>query len=66
MVGLFNIMKSLCFFTQVIEALEKKPIVVKAGETATIRIPYKGGKPPSATWIHEGEEILPVKASSMF
>jgi len=47
----------------VIEKLEKTPIVVKAGETATIKVPCKGNPPPSAVWYHDGEEILPVKVS---
>nr|CAB3255636.1 immunoglobulin superfamily member 22-like [Phallusia mammillata] len=46
---------------KVIERLEKTPLVVKAGETATIKIPCKGNPPPSAAWMHDGDEVLPVK-----
>ena len=48
-----------------IEQLEKNPIVVKAGETATISIPCKGDPPPSASWMHDEEEIIPVKVRSI-
>ncbi|XP_076817561.1 myosin-binding protein C, slow-type-like [Clavelina lepadiformis] len=46
---------------KVIEELEKNPIVVRAGETATIKVPCKGNPPPSVCWMHNEEEILPVK-----
>nr|XP_039274734.1 muscle M-line assembly protein unc-89-like [Styela clava] len=46
---------------KIIDQLAKTPIVVNAGETATIKIPVDGNPPPSASWMHDGEEILPVK-----
>jgi len=45
----------------VIDFLENNPIFVKAGETASIRIPCQGNPPPSVMWLHEDEEIIPVK-----
>lgn len=55
---------SSLFHWKIIKALEENPIVVNAGETATINIPVDGNPPPSASWMHDGEEILPVKVSS--
>ncbi|XP_078483134.1 twitchin-like [Ciona intestinalis] len=46
---------------KIIEQLERNPIIVKAGETAKITVPCSGNPPPSASWMHDGEEILPVK-----
>ncbi|XP_059829909.1 immunoglobulin superfamily member 22-like [Hypanus sabinus] len=39
-------------------ALAKDPITVKAGHTATIKIPFKGKPFPKITWIKDGIEVF--------
>ncbi|KAJ8390911.1 hypothetical protein AAFF_G00098310 [Aldrovandia affinis] len=41
----------------VLELLAAHPITVKAGQTATIKIPFKGKPIPKVTWYKDGIEI---------
>ncbi|XP_075766349.1 immunoglobulin-like and fibronectin type III domain-containing protein 1 [Pelodiscus sinensis] len=38
--------------------LMKEPLVVKAGQNATVKIPFEGRKPVSAGWLKDGAELL--------
>uniref|UniRef100_A0A4W3GG21 Immunoglobulin like and fibronectin type III domain containing 1, tandem duplicate 3 n=1 Tax=Callorhinchus milii TaxID=7868 RepID=A0A4W3GG21_CALMI len=38
--------------------LRKKPITVKAGHTATVKVPFSGKPPVKATWSKDGDELL--------
>lgn len=40
-----------------LEMLSSQSVTVKAGETATIRIPYKGKPTPKVTWYRDGLEL---------
>ncbi|KAM3869988.1 immunoglobulin superfamily member 22-like [Diretmus argenteus] len=42
----------------VLEMLGAKPVTVKAGQTATIKIPFKGRPPPKVTWYKDGLEVM--------
>ncbi|XP_051885661.1 immunoglobulin superfamily member 22-like [Pristis pectinata] len=42
----------------VLAVLAKDPITVKAGHTATIKIPFKGKPIPKITWIKDGIEVF--------
>lgn len=33
-------------------------MTVKAGQTATIKIPFKGKPPPKVTWYKDGVEVM--------
>ncbi|XP_062919297.1 immunoglobulin superfamily member 22-like [Mobula hypostoma] len=41
----------------ILAALAKDPITVKAGHTATIKIPFKGKPFPKITWTKDGVEV---------
>uniref|UniRef100_A0A8C8VFQ9 Immunoglobulin-like and fibronectin type III domain-containing protein 1 n=1 Tax=Pelusios castaneus TaxID=367368 RepID=A0A8C8VFQ9_9SAUR len=41
-----------------LEKLMKEPMVVKAGQNAMVKIPFKGQKPVRATWLKDGDELL--------
>lgn len=38
--------------------LSSQPVTVKAGEAATIRIPFKGKPAPKVTWYRDGMELV--------
>lgn len=42
----------------ILAALAKDPITVKAGHTATIKIPFKGKPIPKITWSKDGIEVI--------
>eukprot|EP00062_Callorhinchus_milii_P009518 gi/632953368/ref/XP_007892380.1/ PREDICTED: immunoglobulin-like and fibronectin type III domain-containing protein 1 isoform X1 [Callorhinchus milii] len=42
----------------VLNQLRKKPITVKAGHTATVKVPFSGKPPVKATWSKDGDELL--------
>ncbi|XP_051779360.1 immunoglobulin superfamily member 22-like isoform X2 [Erpetoichthys calabaricus] len=42
----------------VLELLGAHPVTVKAGHTATIKIPFKGKPMPKATWYKDGIEMM--------
>ncbi|XP_069753359.1 immunoglobulin superfamily member 22-like [Narcine bancroftii] len=44
--------------SDILAALAKDPITVKAGHTATIKIPFKGKPMPKITWIKDGIEVF--------
>ncbi|KAM9854709.1 immunoglobulin superfamily member 22-like [Aulostomus maculatus] len=41
-----------------LELLGGQPLIVKAGQTATIKIPFKGKPPPKVTWYKDGVEVV--------
>ncbi|XP_074920751.1 immunoglobulin-like and fibronectin type III domain-containing protein 1 [Chelonoidis abingdonii] len=41
-----------------LEKLMKEPVIVKAGQNAMVKIPFKGRKPVRATWLKDGDELL--------
>ncbi|KAG7324364.1 hypothetical protein KOW79_012380 [Hemibagrus wyckioides] len=41
-----------------LEMLSSQPVTVKAGEAATIRIPFKGKPAPKVTWYKDGLELV--------
>ena len=41
-----------------LELLGAQPVTVKAGQTATIKIPFRGRPPPKVTWYKDGLEML--------
>ncbi|KAF5903310.1 immunoglobulin superfamily member 22 [Clarias magur] len=41
-----------------LEMLSSQPVTVKADETATIRIPFKGKPAPKVTWHRDGLELV--------
>lgn len=41
-----------------LEILSNQPVTVKAGEAATIRIPFKGKPAPKVTWYRDGLELV--------
>ncbi|XP_026775232.3 immunoglobulin superfamily member 22 [Pangasianodon hypophthalmus] len=41
-----------------LEMLSSQPVTVKAGEAATIRIPFKGKPAPKVTWYRDGLELV--------
>ncbi|XP_030418063.1 immunoglobulin-like and fibronectin type III domain-containing protein 1 [Gopherus evgoodei] len=41
-----------------LEKLMKEPVIVKAGQNAMVKIPFKGQKPVRATWLRDGDELL--------
>ncbi|GLD60189.1 immunoglobulin superfamily member 22 isoform X1, partial [Lates japonicus] len=43
--------------SSVLDLLGARPVVVKAGQTATIKIPFKGKPPPKVTWYKDGVEV---------
>uniref|UniRef100_UPI00398E8544 immunoglobulin superfamily member 22-like n=1 Tax=Pristiophorus japonicus TaxID=55135 RepID=UPI00398E8544 len=44
--------------SDLLAALAKDPITVKAGQTATIKIPFKGKPIPKVTWFKDGIEVF--------
>uniref|UniRef100_A0A8C0HDU6 Immunoglobulin-like and fibronectin type III domain-containing protein 1 n=1 Tax=Chelonoidis abingdonii TaxID=106734 RepID=A0A8C0HDU6_CHEAB len=44
--------------TALLEKLMKEPVIVKAGQNAMVKIPFKGRKPVRATWLKDGDELL--------
>lgn len=40
-----------------LEVLSSQPVTVKAGQTATIKIPFKGKPAPRVTWYKDGIEV---------
>ncbi|XP_044213840.1 immunoglobulin superfamily member 22-like isoform X2 [Thunnus albacares] len=40
-----------------LDLLGAQPVTVKAGQTATIKIPFKGKPPPKVTWYKDGVEV---------
>ncbi|CAL9697301.1 unnamed protein product [Knipowitschia caucasica] len=42
----------------VLDSLGAEPVTVKAGQTAIIKIPFKGKPPPKVTWYKDGAEIV--------
>uniref|UniRef100_A0A8C4WS59 Immunoglobulin superfamily member 22 n=1 Tax=Eptatretus burgeri TaxID=7764 RepID=A0A8C4WS59_EPTBU len=42
---------------ELVEKLMKEPITVKAGQTATLNIPFKGKPPPKVTWLRGDLEV---------
>ncbi|XP_026166579.1 immunoglobulin superfamily member 22-like [Mastacembelus armatus] len=42
----------------VLDLLGARPVTVKAGQTATIKIPFKGKPLPKVTWYKDGVEIM--------
>ncbi|XP_022527837.2 immunoglobulin superfamily member 22 [Astyanax mexicanus] len=41
-----------------LEMLSSQPVTVKAGEMATIKIPFKGKPAPKVTWYRDGLELV--------
>lgn len=41
-----------------LDLLGARPVTVKAGQTATIKIPFKGRPPPKVTWYKDGLEVM--------
>ncbi|KAM7396477.1 hypothetical protein PAMP_019513 [Pampus punctatissimus] len=44
--------------SSVLDLLGARPVTVKAGQTATIKIPFKGKPPPKVTWYKDGVEFM--------
>uniref|UniRef100_A0A667WSX9 Immunoglobulin superfamily member 22 n=2 Tax=Myripristis murdjan TaxID=586833 RepID=A0A667WSX9_9TELE len=44
--------------SSVLDLLGARPVTVKAGQTATIKIPFKGRPPPKVTWYKDGLEVM--------
>ncbi|KAF7668959.1 hypothetical protein LDENG_00273520 [Lucifuga dentata] len=44
--------------SSVLDMLGAQPVTVKAGQTATIKIPFKGRPPPKVTWYKDGLEVM--------
>ncbi|XP_059191658.1 immunoglobulin superfamily member 22-like [Centropristis striata] len=44
--------------SSVLDLLAARPVTVKAGQTATIKIPFKGKPPPKVTWYKDGMEVM--------
>ena len=40
-----------------LEVLSSQPVTVKAGQTATIKIPFRGKPAPRITWYKDGIEV---------
>nr|XP_057932598.1 immunoglobulin superfamily member 22-like [Doryrhamphus excisus] len=47
--------------SSVLDMLGTQPVTVKAGQTATIKIPFKGKPPPKVTWYKDGVEVVEGK-----
>lgn len=41
-----------------LDLLGAQPVTVKAGQTATIKIPFKGKPLPKITWYKDGVEVM--------
>uniref|UniRef100_A0A3Q3IVJ7 Immunoglobulin superfamily member 22 n=1 Tax=Monopterus albus TaxID=43700 RepID=A0A3Q3IVJ7_MONAL len=44
--------------SSVLDLLGAEPVTVKAGQTATIKIPFKGKPLPKVTWYKDGVEVI--------
>ncbi|KAG7244515.1 hypothetical protein INR49_030167 [Caranx melampygus] len=44
--------------SSVLDLLGAQPVTVKAGQTATIKIPFKGKPLPKITWYKDGVEVM--------
>ncbi|XP_047452409.1 immunoglobulin superfamily member 22-like isoform X2 [Mugil cephalus] len=44
--------------SSVLDLLGAQPVTVKAGHTATIKIPFKGKPPPRVAWYKDGVEVV--------
>lgn len=44
--------------SSVLDMLGAQPVTVKAGHTATIKIPFKGKPLPKVTWYKDGAEVI--------
>ncbi|XP_045892604.1 immunoglobulin superfamily member 22-like isoform X2 [Micropterus dolomieu] len=44
--------------SSLLDLLGARPVTVKAGQTATIKIPFKGKPPPKVTWYKDGVEVM--------
>ncbi|XP_028263452.1 immunoglobulin superfamily member 22-like isoform X2 [Parambassis ranga] len=44
--------------SSVLDLLGAQPVTVKAGHTATIKIPFKGKPSPKVTWYKDGVEVM--------
>lgn len=42
----------------VLDLLGARPVTVKAGQTAAVKIPFKGKPPPKITWYKDGAEVI--------
>ncbi|KAM8752242.1 immunoglobulin superfamily member 22-like [Acanthopagrus schlegelii] len=42
----------------VLDLLAARPVTVKAGQTAAVKIPFKGKPPPKVTWYKDGAEVI--------
>ncbi|XP_035521440.1 immunoglobulin superfamily member 22-like [Morone saxatilis] len=43
--------------SSVLDLLGARPVTVKAGQTATLKIPFRGKPPPKVTWYRDGVEV---------
>lgn len=41
-----------------LDLLGARPVTVKAGQTAAIKIPFRGKPPPKVTWYRDGVEVM--------
>ncbi|KAL4622694.1 immunoglobulin superfamily member 22 [Arapaima gigas] len=48
-----------------LEVLAAHPVTVKAGQTATIKIPFKGKPAPKVTWYKDGIEMMEDERTSV-
>ncbi|XP_067913687.1 immunoglobulin-like and fibronectin type III domain-containing protein 1 [Heterodontus francisci] len=46
------------FDQDVLDQLGKKPILVKAGHTATVKVPFSGKPPVKVSWYKNGDELF--------
>ncbi|KAE8296494.1 Immunoglobulin superfamily member 22 [Larimichthys crocea] len=44
--------------SSVLDLFGAQPLTVKAGQTATIKIPFQGKPPPKVTWYKDGVEVM--------
>ncbi|XP_033823481.2 immunoglobulin superfamily member 22-like [Periophthalmus magnuspinnatus] len=51
--------------SSVLDVLGAQPVTVKAGQTATIKIPFKGKPPPKVTWYKDGVEVMEDERTKM-
>ncbi|XP_072886513.1 immunoglobulin-like and fibronectin type III domain-containing protein 1 [Hemitrygon akajei] len=46
------------FDQDMLDQLGKKPILVKAGQTATVKVQFKGKQPIKVSWYKDGDELF--------
>ncbi|XP_069797785.1 immunoglobulin-like and fibronectin type III domain-containing protein 1 [Narcine bancroftii] len=46
------------FDQDALDQLGKKPILVKAGHTATVKVPFSGKPPTKVSWYKDGDELF--------